>query len=53
MKADSRFKTTYIRFRKGRISETINPRPGILIDLNTKGDVIGIEILSGMRHIKR
>lgn len=43
----------YIQLRKGRVVETVEPRPGVLIDLDRKGQVIGIEVLPGMSKMKR
>ena len=43
---DKKLDVGYVTFRKGRVSETIEIRPGILIDLDKTGDVLGIEVLS-------
>lgn len=36
----------YILLRKGNVHRTFELRPGILIDFDKKGEVVGIEILS-------
>ena len=36
----------YVRLRRGRVAKTVEVRPGILVDLDKTGEVIGIEILS-------
>jgi len=46
VKADKKLDVAYIQLRKGRVAETLELRPGILFDMNKKGEVIGIEVLS-------
>ena len=36
----------YIQFRKGSVSKTVKVMEEILIDLDSKGRVIGIEVLA-------
>lgn len=36
----------YVQSRSGKIAKTIEIRPGILRDLDSKGNVVGIEVLS-------
>ena len=36
----------YVQFRSGKVVETVEIRPGILIDLGKSGEVLGIEVLS-------
>lgn len=36
----------YVKFRSGKITETVEVRPGVLLDLDKNGQVMGIEVLS-------
>lgn len=36
----------YVQLKKGRVKETVEIRPGILIDLDRSGNILGIEVLS-------
>ena len=36
----------YIQLRSGRVFKTVQMKPGILFDLDRRGEVLGIEILS-------
>jgi uncharacterized protein YuzE len=57
--ANKKLDVGYVQFRNGRIKETVEIRPGILVDIDSKGEVIGIEVLSlrklapGFRATKR
>ena len=46
VKKDLKLDVAYIQLRKGRVSETIELRPGILFDLDKNGEVVGIEVMS-------
>jgi uncharacterized protein YuzE len=35
----------YVRFKTGKVFETLEVRPGILLDLDKKGQLLGIEVL--------
>ncbi|MCS7266205.1 MAG: DUF2283 domain-containing protein [Armatimonadetes bacterium] len=35
----------YLRLKKGRVHETIEISDGVLVDLDEKGDPLGIEVL--------
>jgi uncharacterized protein YuzE len=37
---------SYIELRKGKVARTVELRPGMLVDFDASGQVIGIEILS-------
>lgn len=36
----------YVQLRNGKVAETIEIRPGVLLDLDKKGEILGIEVLS-------
>ena len=36
----------YVQLRRGRVHRTVELKPGILIDLDKSGEVLGIEVLS-------
>lgn len=40
----------YIQFRGGRFDRCEEPSPGIILDLDTAGSVLGIEILDVSRR---
>ncbi len=46
IKKNKKLDIAYIQLRRGRVVETIELRPGILFDLDKKGEVIGIEVMS-------
>lgn len=43
---DNALDVAYIRLRNGKVKQTVEVRPGVLIDLDQAGEVVGIEILS-------
>jgi len=43
----------YIYLRKGKISKTIKPSSQLLIDIDRKGNVLGIEMLDVSRQIPK
>jgi len=43
----------YIYFRKGKVAKTIKVKPNLLIDVDKKGGVLGIEILDVSRQIPK
>jgi uncharacterized protein YuzE len=43
---DEDLDVAYVQLRKGKVDRTVEIRPGILVDISSKGDVLGIEILS-------
>ena len=43
---DEKLDVAYIRLRHVKVEETIELRPGIIFDLDKKGNVIGIEVMS-------
>lgn len=49
---DSKSDIIYIVTRKGKEEEFIEVAPGINVELNDKGEVIGIEILDASRFLK-
>jgi uncharacterized protein YuzE len=42
---DKRLNVGYIQFKKTRIAKTVKFRSNLLIDMNKKGEVVGIELL--------
>jgi len=43
----------YIYLRKGKAAKTIKVKPNLLIDVDKKGGVLGIEILDVSRQIPK
>jgi uncharacterized protein YuzE len=43
---DRKLDVGYVQLRKGKVNRTLELRPGILVDLDKNGDVLGIEVLS-------
>ncbi len=41
----------YIRFNEGTIDETDEVFPGIILDIDTKGNPVGIEILNASKKL--
>ena len=46
IKKDLKLDVAYIQLRKGKITETLELRPGILFDFDKNGEVVGIEVMS-------
>jgi uncharacterized protein YuzE len=42
--------TLYIKFRDDRIVESDEVTPGVIVDYNEKGEVVGIEVLEFSRR---
>ena len=49
---DSETDTLRIVFTQGRIEESDEDKPGIILDYDAKGDVVGIEVLDASRRIE-
>lgn len=43
---DNELDVAYVRLRNGKVKQTVEMRPGVLMDLDDEGEVLGIEILS-------
>lgn len=43
---DRKLDVAYVQFRVGKIDKSVEVRPGVLLDLDSKGNVMGIEVLS-------
>ncbi|MCB0341020.1 MAG: DUF2283 domain-containing protein [Pseudobdellovibrionaceae bacterium] len=43
---DEKLDVAYVKLRRGKIEKTVELRPGLLFDLDKKGDVAGIEVMS-------
>jgi uncharacterized protein YuzE len=52
---NKRLNVGYIQFKKARIAKTVKFRRNLLIDINKKGEVVGIELLdvAGAPKVKR
>lgn len=46
VKKNIKLDVAYVQLRKGKVAETIEVRPGILMDLDKNGEFVGIEVLS-------
>jgi len=49
---DSKSDTIYIIAKKGREEEFVEVAPGINVELDEKGEVVGIEILNASSFLK-
>lgn len=43
---DKKLNVAYVQFRKGSAAKTVKLRGGLLMDLDRKGQILGIEVLS-------
>jgi uncharacterized protein YuzE len=43
---DEKLDVAYVSLRHGKVAKTLEIKPGILLDLDKSGEVLGIEILS-------
>jgi uncharacterized protein YuzE len=43
---DDKLDVAYVRFRRGKDVRTVEIRPGVLLDLDKNGQILGIEVLS-------
>ena len=43
---DKKMDVAYVQFRKGAAAKTVKLRDDLLMDLNRKGQILGIEVLS-------
>jgi uncharacterized protein YuzE len=46
MTVDQKLDVAYVELRKGKVARTVEFRPGMLVDFDVSGQVLGIEILS-------
>ena len=51
IKFDQEADALYIQFQTGKVKETLKLRDGILIDIDKKGKLFGIEILDVTQRI--
>ncbi len=51
IKYDKETDTLYIRFSESNISESIENKPGVIIDYNDAANVVGIEILQASKQM--
>lgn len=43
---DEKLDVAYVRLRHGKVVRTVEIKPGILLDVDKNGEVLGIEVLS-------
>lgn len=43
---DKKLDMAYIQLRRGRVTQTVELRPGLIFDFDKNGEVIGVEVLS-------
>ncbi len=46
IKTDKNLDVAYVKLKKGKVRSTVELRPGIIVDLDQNGQVLGIEVLS-------
>jgi len=51
IKYDKESDTIYIRFSSSKISESIENKPGVIIDYDEAAKVVGIEILQASKQM--
>jgi len=51
VKYDKETDVLYITFSKNKIKESYEDKPGIVIDYDKKGSIVGIEILDASRKM--
>lgn len=44
---DPEARASYIQVRDGEVARTIELNPGLLVDVDAAGDVLGVEIIYG------
>ena len=47
---DRQSDAAYLRIRRGKVSESEEVAPGLIVDLDAKDQIVGIEILSFARR---
>ncbi len=52
IKYDKEADVMYIRFSDDAVAESDEQKPGIIIDYNTKGEIVAIEILNASQNMK-
>lgn len=50
---DERADALYIQFQKGNVKKTLKVRDGLMVDIDDKGRVFGIEILDVSHRIPK
>ncbi|MCX6269149.1 MAG: DUF2283 domain-containing protein [Bacteroidetes bacterium] len=53
VKYDKEVDILYIRFTEEKIRESDEDKPGIIIDYNDSGNIIGIEVLNASKKISQ
>ena len=48
---DGEADAAYLRLGEGRVAETIEVERGVLLDLDEKGRVVGVEVLEASRRL--
>ena len=43
---DETLDVAYVKLRRGKVDKTVELRPGLLFDIDKKGEIVGIEIMS-------
>ena len=41
----------YVRFAKAKVVESEEVSPGVVIDFDTEGRIVGVEVLDARRHL--
>jgi len=53
IKFDKETDSVYLRFSDGEIAESDEEKPGIIIDYDKSGNIVGIELLDASNKIKK
>lgn len=51
IKYDKEVDVVYIQFSEGKVAESDEDKPGIIIDYDGEGNIVGIEVLEASKKI--
>ncbi len=51
IKYDKEVDVVYIKFSEGKVAESDEDKPGIILDYDDEGNIVGIEVLEASKKI--